>query len=117
MNDSEMKRFSDKVQLGPKAVTMTLGFTSLDRLGKLRQELPSWTLYQIPVDKYHVMFWFEDGNCLLNVAFRLSYRSADGSIEYVYDVQGPGGRKFLNVDSILRRSIKTVDAVDRRNSP
>ena len=37
---------------------------------------------------------------------------ADGSVEYVYDVQAPGSRKVLNVDSIFRRLIKGVEALD-----
>lgn len=59
------------------------------------------------------MFWFEDGHCL-NVAYRFGFHSADRSVEYVYDVQAPGDRKFLNVDSILRRSIRAVEALDER---
>jgi|SoiMethySBSTD1v2_1073268.scaffolds.fasta_scaffold6945383_1 hypothetical protein len=35
-------------------------------------------------------------------------------MEYVYDVQAPGDRKFLNVDSILRRPIRSVEALDER---
>jgi hypothetical protein len=92
---------------------MTIGFLP-DRVQKLRQELLSWNLYQVEIDKYHVMFWFENGHCLLNVAFRFSFRSADSSVEYVYDVQAPGDRKFLNVGSILRRSIQSVDALGER---
>jgi hypothetical protein len=93
---------------------MTLGFSSPERLQKLKSELPSWELYQVQVDKYHVMFWFENGHCLLNVAFRFGFRSFDGAIEYVYDVQAPGDRKFLNVDPILRRAITAVNALDER---
>ena len=93
---------------------MTLGYSSADRIRKLKEELPSWELYQVQVDKYHVMFWFENGYCLLNVAYRFGFRSFDGSIEYVYDVQAPGPRKFLNVDTILRHRIKAVDALDER---
>jgi hypothetical protein len=93
---------------------MTLGFSSPERLRKLQQELPGWELYQVQVDKYHVMFWFENGHCLLNVAFRFSFRSSDGSIDYVYDVQAPGDRKFLNVDAILRRPVHVVQALDER---
>jgi hypothetical protein len=87
---------------------------SPERLWKLKQELPGWELYQVQVDKYHVMFWFENGHCLLNVAFRFSFRSSDRSIEYVYDVQAPGDRKLLTVDSILRRTIRAVEALDER---
>jgi hypothetical protein len=91
---------------------MTLGFSSPERVQKLKDELSNWTLYQIQVDKYHVMFWFENGHCLLNIAYRFEFRSADRTVEYVYDVQAPGNRKSPNVDSILRRSIKVVEALD-----
>jgi hypothetical protein len=93
---------------------MTLGFSSPERLQKLKKELMTWELYQVQVDKYHVMFWFEDGHCLLNVAFRFSFHSYDGAIDYVYDVQAPGSRKSLNVDTILRQRIAGVDALDER---
>ncbi len=93
---------------------MTLGFSSPDRLRKLKEELVTWCLYQVQVDKYHVMFWFENGHCLLNIAFRFSFRSSDGAIKYVYDVQGPGNRKFLNVDTILRHRVTAVEALDDR---
>jgi hypothetical protein len=92
---------------------MTLGF-SAQRLQSLKKELSTWELYQVGIDKYHVMFWFENGHCLLNVAFRFSFRSSDSTVEYVYDVQAPGKRKSLNVDSILRRRIARVEALDER---
>src|SRR5882672_5266201 len=99
---------------GSSETAMTLGFRSPDRLLKLKQELPGWELYQVHIDKYHVMFWFEDCHCLLNVAFRFSYCASDGSISYVYDVQAPGDRKSLAVDELLRRSIAAVEAHDER---
>ena len=92
---------------------MTIGFLP-DRIRKLREELLTWELYQVEIDKYHVMFWFENGHCLLNVAFRFSFHSADHSLDYVYDVQAPGDRKFLNIDSILRRPVRNVEAFDDR---
>jgi hypothetical protein len=91
---------------------MTLGFSKAERLRKLQQELVTWELYQVEIDKYHLMFWFENGHCLLNVAYRFGFRSADGSVEYIYDVQAPGHRKSLNVDSILRHPIRAVEALD-----
>ena len=93
---------------------MTLGFSAPERLQKLRRELLTWELYQVQIDKYHVMFWFENGHCLLNVAFRFSFRAADSSLEYTYDVQAPGDRKALNVERILRHPIKIVEALDER---
>ncbi len=93
---------------------MTLGFSALERIQNLKEELIGWELYQVEIDKYHVMFWFENGHCLLNVAYRFSFRSSGGLNEYVYDVQAPGDRKFLNVDPILRHPIKAVEALDER---
>jgi hypothetical protein len=87
---------------------MTLGFSDAPRLLRLRQELCTWELYQVQIDKFHVMFWFENGHCLLNVAYRFDVRAADGSLAYTYDVQAPGGRKFLNVDTILRQRVVEV---------
>jgi hypothetical protein len=29
------------------------------------------------IDKYHLMFWFEDKSCLLNVVDRFLFTSAD----------------------------------------
>jgi hypothetical protein len=100
---------------GSGETAMTLGFRSSDRLLKLKQELPGWALDQVHIDKYHVMFWFEDGNCLLNIAFRFSYRASDNSLSYVYDVQGPGDRKSLVVERLLRRSIAAVESHDERH--
>ena len=93
---------------------MALGFSSVARVQKLRDELLTWKLHQVAIDKYHVMFWFENGHCLLNVAYRFGFRSADGATEYLYDVQAPGDRKLLAVDSILRRSVTRVEALDPR---
>ncbi len=94
---------------------MTLGFSSPARLDALRKELSTWTLYQVVLDKYYVQFEFENGHCLMNVAFRFEFHSADSSLAYVYDVQAPGERKMLNVDRILRRPIKAVEAIDDRH--
>jgi hypothetical protein len=90
---------------------MTLGFSPA-RLEELRKELMTWALYQVVIDKFYVHFEFENGHCLMNVAFQFEYRSADGTLTYVYDVQASGNRKTLNVDGILRRAIKSVDALD-----
>jgi hypothetical protein len=93
---------------------MTLGFSEPQRLLNLKGELVGWELYQVTIDKYHVMFWFENGYCLLNAAFRFSVRSADRSCEDVYDVQAPGDRKAVNLDQLLRRPIASVDASGER---
>jgi hypothetical protein len=89
---------------------MTLGFSEPERLLKLKAELMGWELYQVTIDKYHVMFWFENGYCLLNAAFRFSVRSADRAHEEVYDVQAPGDRKAVNFNQLLRRPIVSVEA-------
>ncbi len=94
---------------------MTSGFASPDRVRKITEELLGRELYQVGIDKYHVMFWFEGGLCLLNAAFRFSFRSSDGSLEYIYDVQAPGHRKTLNVESILRHRVTSVEALDERH--
>jgi hypothetical protein len=103
-----------RLQIVVESANMTLGFSEVERLRKLQQELVTWELYQVEIDKYHVMFWFENGHCLLNVAYRFGFRSANGSVEYIYDVQAPGDRRFLNVDSILRHPIRVVKAFDRQ---
>jgi hypothetical protein len=61
-----------------------------------------------------VEFWFENGHCLLNVAFRFELQSADRKFGYVYDVQAKGGRKFLNVDCLLRQKVSDVRAPNER---
>ena len=64
-----------------------------------------WELYQVTIDKYHVMFWFENENCLLNVADRFSFTSADKTVSYIYEIYG--AQKSLNLDRILR--VKVAD--------
>jgi hypothetical protein len=71
-----------------------------------------WELYQVTFDKYHVMFWFENGRGLLNVADRFSYRSSDGAISYTYEIYGSA--KAANFDRIQRESIKRVNIVSKR---
>ncbi len=62
---------------------MTLGFGNGHKREALQQELIGWELYQVQVDKYHIMFWFEDGHCLLNVAWRFAYISAEKLTTYI----------------------------------
>ena len=38
---------------------MTLGYGDPARLEKLKTELMTWELYQVTIDRYHVMLWFE----------------------------------------------------------
>ncbi|MEH2488064.1 hypothetical protein [Bradyrhizobium sp. AZCC 2230] len=70
-----------------------------------------WELYQVTIDKYHVMFWFEDENALLNVADRFSFRSSDGAVNFLYEIYG--NHKSLNVDRILRVKIAETKIVSK----
>jgi len=91
---------------------MTLGFSNSRRREALVRELCGWELYQVQVDKYYVMFWFQNGWCLLNVAWRFAYVSADHLTAFTYDVKAEGGRKALEVDRILRKQISAIDFPD-----
>ena len=91
---------------------MTLGFNEPERREALSQELRGWELYQVQVDKYHVMLWFENGRCLLNIAWRFAYISADHLTAYTYDVQAEGGRKALDIDRVLREQIADIEFPD-----
>jgi hypothetical protein len=65
-----------------------------------------WELSQVTIDKYHVMFWFEGESCLLNVADRFSFTSADKTVSYTYEIYG--AQKSLNLDRILRVKVADV---------
>jgi hypothetical protein len=86
---------------------MAIGFTRLSDFDRI----VGWELYQVTIDKYHVMFWFENKHALLNVADRFSYRSSDGLIDYAYEIYGD--RKFLNLDPILRIRIERIVIVSK----
>jgi hypothetical protein len=75
---------------------MAIGFT--ERLDF--SPIIGWELYQVTIDKYHIMFWFEDEHALLNVADRFSFRSSDGAVNFLYEIYG--NQKSLNVDRILQ---------------
>jgi hypothetical protein len=70
-----------------------------------------WELYQVTIDKYHVVFWFENENCLRNVADRFSFISADKTVSYIYEIYG--AQKFLNLDRILRVKVADVRIITR----
>jgi hypothetical protein len=70
-----------------------------------------WELYQVTIDKYHVMFWFEGGLALLNVADRFSFKSIDGAVSFAYQIYGDN--KVMNVDRILRVKITNVRIVTK----
>ncbi len=91
---------------------MTLGFADPARRDVLIGELRGWELDEVIVEKYNVRFLFESGSCLLNVAWRFAYVSADRLTVYRYDVRADGGRKALDVDRILRLRIVEVEFPD-----
>lgn len=91
---------------------MTLGFSDPDRRKALEDEVVGWELYQLQLDKYHAMFWFQNGRCLLNVAWQFAFASVDGTLAYIYDVQSAGGRKALDVDRILRARVARLEFPD-----
>jgi hypothetical protein len=86
---------------------MAIGFS--DRIDF--SSIVGWELYQVTIDKYHVMFWFQNGYALLNVADSFSFRSANGSVRYTYEIYG--SQKMLAVDSILRAAIKETRIVSK----
>lgn len=65
-----------------------------------------WELYQITLDKWHVMFLFNNGWNLLNVAAALSHRTADNGQEYFYDIYGE--RSALRLERLLREHVVDV---------
>jgi hypothetical protein len=82
---------------------MVSGFRSAEDF----RPVVGWELYQVTLDKYHVMFFFENGWQLLNIAYAFSYRSADGSVAYTFEIEGP--RKTIEVDRILRERVVEVE--------
>lgn len=71
-----------------------------------------WELYQITLDKYHVMFFFENGWQLLNVAHRFSHQSHDKQISYSYETGGGGNANQL--DRLLRQRVSEVAVLTER---
>ena len=75
-----------------------------------------WELYQVTLDKYVVMFFFNNGWGLLNVAHSFSLLDPrDPESSYKYEIYGPN--KSLAVDSILRERVvsampRDVDRLD-----
>jgi hypothetical protein len=84
------------------ALGMAIGFS--DRFDF--SSIVGWELYRVTIDKYHVTFWFEDESCLLNVADRFSFTSADKTVSYTYEIYGI--KKSLNLDRVLRVKIADV---------
>lgn len=71
-----------------------------------------WEFYQLHLDKYYAMFWFQNGWCLMNVAWRFAFISADRRLTYHYDVAEEQGRKALDVSRILRQKIRGLEFPD-----
>lgn len=88
-------------------IEMAIGFTQRFDFSPII----GWELYQVTIDKYHVMFWFEDERALLNVADRFSFTSSDGAVDFVYEIYG--SHKSLNVDCILRTKIADARIVSK----
>lgn len=65
-----------------------------------------WELYQVTLDKWHVMFLFNNGWNLLNVAAALTHRTADNGLEYVFDIYGK--RAPLRLERLLRERVVDV---------
>jgi len=82
---------------------MVSGFRSAENF----RPVVGWELFQITLDKYHVMFFFENGWKLLNVAHAFSYRSVDGSVDYTFEIYGP--HKSIEVDRILHERVAEVE--------
>ncbi len=86
---------------------MALGFkTSADF-----SPVVGWELYQVTLDKYHVMFFFENGWQLLNVAHSFSHRSADDRVSYTFELYGD--RKTVELDRLLRKKVTEVNVRGR----
>jgi len=81
---------------------MAIGFSSRFDFSPLI----GWELYQVTIDKYHLMFWFENENALMNVADRCSFKSSDGTVTFSYEIYG--SHKSLNIDRVLRTKIAEV---------
>jgi hypothetical protein len=65
-----------------------------------------WELYQVTLDKYHVMFYFEGGCQLLNIANGFSHESVETALHYTYEIYGT--RKRLEIDRLLRQRVVSV---------
>ena len=82
---------------------MVLGFNESDDFSPV----VGWELYEVKINKYHVMFYFQDGWKLLNVAHSFSHRSADGTIDYTFEIYGP--RQTLQILRLIYQTVVRVD--------
>ena len=85
--------------------TMAIGFSDRFDFAKIL----GWELYRVTIDKYHVMFWFENERALLNIADRFALISSDKTVQFTYEIYGTN--KTLNVDRILRARVREVHIV------
>lgn len=65
-----------------------------------------WELYQVTLDKYHVMFLFNNGWNLMNVAAAFTHRSASDRLEYTFDIYGE--RAELHLTRLLREKVTEI---------
>jgi hypothetical protein len=84
---------------------MVVGFTREQNF----DPIIGWELYQVTVDKYHIMFFFNNGRDLLNVANKFAYMSADQTINVVFEIYG--NKKLLAVDDLLRTKITAWEII------
>jgi hypothetical protein len=82
---------------------MVLGFKNAKAFGPV----VGWELYQVTFDKYHVMFFFENGWQLLNIAHSFSHYSSDGQVNYTYELYGSA--KKSEIDRLLRKRVVEVE--------
>jgi hypothetical protein len=75
--------------------------------------LVGWELYQVTFDKYHVMFYFNNGWAFLNVAFKFAVRAPHSESHYPYELYGT--TKLANIDPLLQQRIVrfTVASIER----
>jgi hypothetical protein len=81
---------------------MTIGFKNLSDFFPII----GWELYQVIIDKYHVVFLFENESALLNISDRFSFKSVDDLVNFSYEIYGDS--KTLNIDRILRMKINDI---------
>ena len=80
---------------------MALGFHD----NSIFKPIIGWELYQLTIDKFHVMFYFNNGWAFLNVAYKFALKSPEQD-KHVYEIYG--NRKLLHIDPILRCEITDV---------
>lgn len=70
-----------------------------------------WELYQVTLDKYHVIFYFNNGWSLLNVAHSFAHTCTAENIDYVYEIYGE--KKQLELDRLLRNKVDEVKIIGK----